>query len=495
MKEKPESSCGRRQFLQTILGATAGLAGPLELVPLRADSDPGEHPQAGRAGPVYTRVLVPQGCHAAIASAAQILQRKLRDPRVRIESVANTVVPKNGEVAMALVPAAGSPLNLSRHTAQTIKHDGYLITFHDGGALILGKRPRSLLYAAGDFSLWGKQTEGRYLRQPDFEIRVSHGSPRRTIAEVVSEVGANVLTGLPAVAALKETFPNVFNLLTSQDQQRPEQAQSDAEERSKTLLAECRNADVPIFTSIYGNNFEVWSPPLYQAVLKAYPSVKGTPVPNSWEKASLCPSDPMTWKIIDTYIRELMERSGADGFLANFWDRYGIYCQDERCRRSGLNKFPNEVWANVKNLYETVNSLGKKLILRTWSSGCPHWPGDEYVYAPGYGNFGGSAEALWARVIKDLPAEIILQTKVYNCDVEPDAPFSPLIGKVKPHVQIAEYQIIGQTTGRYYFPASSVNYTAWTMKKSLELIGPGAGVNLGHGANYGRTRLSNFTGG
>ncbi|MGH6878586.1 MAG: hypothetical protein ACREHV_14585, partial [Rhizomicrobium sp.] len=141
------------------------------------------------------------------------------------------------------------------------------------------------------------------------------------------------------------------------------------------------------------------------------------------------------------------------------------------------------------HLYETVNALGKGLIVRTWSSGCPHWLGDQYVHAPGYGNFGGTGEELWGRVIKELPAAIMLQTKVYNCDVEPDPPFSPLIGKAAPHNQIAEYQIIGQTTGRYYFPASSVNYNTWTMKKSLHLIGEHAGVALG----YGATRQSNFS--
>ncbi|MGH9446827.1 MAG: hypothetical protein ACRD3O_14000, partial [Terriglobia bacterium] len=242
-------------------------------------------------------------------------------------------------------------------------------------------------------------------------------------------------------------------------------------------------------TSIYGNNFEHWSPALYRAVITAYPSTKGTPEPHSWEKAPLCPSDPVTWKIINAYIRELMERSRADGFVATFWDQYGIYCQDPRCQKDGLNKFPNEVYVNVKNLYETIHPMGKTLVVRTWSSGCPHWLGDQYVHAPGYGSFGGTDEELWGRVVKELPPEIILQTKVYNCDCEPNAPFSPFIGQVNPHPQLAEYQIIGQTRGRFYFPASSVNYTASTMKKSHGLIGENGGVSLG----YGATKQADFS--
>jgi hypothetical protein len=373
--------------------------------------------------------------------------------------------------------------------ATPAKFDGYVIGFHEGAALVRGNRPRSLLYAAGDLNLWRDKKDGIHLREPSFELRTSHGSHGKSIAEVVAAVGANLMQGDPAVATLKDSFPKVFNLLSHEAQEGLLRAQSEAAERCKSVLQECRDADVPVYTSIYGNNFQHWSPALYEAVIKACPSTKGTPVPHSWEKAPLCPSDSMTWKILNAYLRELMEQSGADGFLATFWDQYGMYCQDPRCVKNGLNKFPNELYVNVKNLYETVNALGKGLIVRTWSSGCPHWLGDEYVHAPGYGHFGGTGEGLWGRVIQELPASIILQTKVYNCDVEPDPPFSTLIGEVSPHRQIAEYQIIGQTTGRYYFPASSVNYTAWTMRKSAERIGPHAGVALG----YGATRQTNFS--
>lgn len=489
MTEKPENSATtRREALQKMLGIGAGFAMPVDFLPQETGGAPPESTLIA-AGPRYHQILISHDCHPAVRSAAGILAHKLGIDKSRIKAVGRTGVPKRGEIELAAAPATPPQAKLLGPQAESIKYDGYMISFHDGGALILGKRPRSLLYAAGDCALWRGKTAGTYVREPDFEIRTSHGSRGRSIAEVVAEVGANLMDGLPAVATLKDSFPNVFNLMSQRDQQRLEQRQSFMAERSKTALQECHDADVEVYTSIYGNNFEHWSPALYQAVIKAYPSTKGLPEPNSWEKAPLCPSDPMTWKLYNAAIRELMEQSGADGFLGIFWDQYGMYCQDERCQKDGLNKFPNELYVNVKNLYETTHEMGKGLIVRTWSSGCPHWLGEQYVHAPGYGGFGGTGEELWGRVIKELPARIVLQTKVYNSDCEPDAPFSPLIGGVKPHKQIAEYQIIAQTQGRYYFPASSVNYTAWTMKKSLDLIGPGAGVGLG----YGATMQTNFS--
>ena len=71
-----------------------------------------------------------------------------------------------------------------------------------------------------------------------------------------------------------------------------------------------------------------------------------------------------------------------------------------------------------------------------------------------------------------------MQTKVYHSDCEPDPRFTTLLGKCKPHTEIVEYQIVGQTLGRQYFPASIVNYMAWTLKKSLSLIGPEGGAEI-----------------
>ncbi len=483
---RDEVSPSRRLALQKMLGIGAGLAAPLNVFAASAGLSALSEAEAG---PHYHHILIPKASHPAVSSAAQILAKKLGLPETQIKLVSSHATPRKGEILLITYPAAPAQAKMLGPQAREVKYDGYLIAFKEGAALVQGNRPRSLLYAAGDCNLWRLQNFGTFVREPSFSLRLSHGSRGRSMAEAVAETGANLMQGAPAVATLKDSFPNVFNLLSREDQEQLEKRQSEMAEWSARIVKECRDADVPVYTSIYGNNFEHWSPALYRAVIQAYPSTKGTPEPHSWEKAPLCPSDAMTWKIINAYIREHMERSGADGFVATFWDQYGMYCQDERCQKNGLNKFPNEVYVNVKNLYETLQPMGKRLIVRTWSSGCPHWLGDQYVHAPGYGNFGGTDEELWGRVVKELPADIMLQTKVYNCDCEPDAPFSPFIGGVKPHTQIAEYQIIGQTRGRFYFPASSVNYIASTMKQSYERIGPEGGVSLG----YGATHQTNFS--
>ena len=107
-------------------------------------------------------------------------------------------------------------------------------------------------------------------------------------------------------------------------------------------VKEFHDADVDVFALLpYGNNFATWSPALYAAALTAYPSAKGTPEANSHESAALCPSDPLTWKVIEAFVREWAEQTGGDGISATFWDNYSAYCQDARCKANGLNKFPN----------------------------------------------------------------------------------------------------------------------------------------------------------
>jgi len=135
-----------------------------------------------------------------------------------------------------------------------------------------------------------------------------------------------------------------------------------------------------------------------------------------------------------------------------------------------------------------VQPMDKKLHLRTWSSGCPHWLGADYVHAPGYSNFSQSHYELWSRVINDTPKEILIQTKVYHSDCEPDPRFTTLLGHCKPHPEIVEYQMVGQTIGRHYFPAATVAYTAWTMKKAHELIGADGGAEISPGG----TNQSNY---
>ena len=457
-----------------------------------AQIGPGLPPADGAATP-YQQIVIAKSAHPAIRSAAQIIARGLSIPEDSIHAVGDPGLPKAGQLLLVSAPGSRAQLEMLGPKAKAIQHDGYLVAFDSKGrkALIYGNRPRSLLYAAGDLRLWKDQTSGTVLREPAFAIRAGHYDSSRSVAEFVAELGVNAVVDRTnnAVVTLKDTLPEVYRQLNPADQERLEKARTERAQRNREFARECHDADVTLYGFLYGNDFTLWSRPLYEAALKAYPSIRGTPAATSWEKAYLCPSDPMTWTLVRAYIQDFMEHSGADGLYATFWDRYGIYCQDDRCRRDGLNKFPNELYACVKAYYEALQPTGKKLVVRTWSSGAPHWLGAEYVHAPGYDHFGGSGEDLWWRVIKELPSDIVMQTKVYHSDCEPDPRFSPLVGKGKPHPEIAEYQMTGQTVGRFYFPASSVNYTAWTMKKARELVGAEGGVNVFPGG----TRQSDYS--
>lgn len=428
-----------------------------------------------QAQPAYSEIVVARDAHPAIRSAAELMARSLSIPLDRIRAGRPTAA-RAGQIVLTVLPARGkSPAVLA-----SIHHDGYAIVFSRGGAVIYGARPRSLLYAAGDVRLWKDRVSGEFVRNPDFAIRSGQYDPSRPVAEFVAELGVNavIMRREGAVVTMKETLPEVYAQLPPAVRTRLEQQRAQAIAENQAFVRQCHDADVPVYAFLYGNDFNVWSPALYQAAIQTFPAAKGTPVPNSHEKNSLSPADPNTWKLFRAYITELMQVTGADGLYATFWDRYGIYCEEDRCRAAGLDKFPNQLFECVKAYYEATHALGKKLVVRTWASGSPHWLGNDYVHAPGYGNFGGTEQELWGRVIRELPPDIVIQTKVYYSDCEPDARFSPLIGHAAPHPQIVEYQVSGQFVGRFYFPAASVGHMASTMRQSRELVGDEGGVNI-----------------
>jgi hypothetical protein len=428
----------------------------------------------------YRQVVIQNGSHPAVRSAAQVIIHKLGMSGDALKTVAHLSLPRRGQIVLLSAPGSRVELEWLGPKGKDLRNDGYMVVFRNGGALIYGARPRSLLYAAGDWRLWKDQSAGTLVQEPDFAIRTGEYDANRPVAEYVAELGVNVLIGKPndAVVTLKDSLPEVYRQLSSEQQSHLDSAKAERAKRHQELARECRDADVELYAFLFGSDFELWSNALYQAVLKAYPSVKGTPGPASFEKARLCPSDPMTWKVIRAYVQDFMEQSFADGLYATFWDKYGLDCQDDRCVRNGLSKFPNQLYEAVREYYEVLRPMGKKLVVRTWSSGVPHWLGPEFVHAPGYGHFGGSGIQLWSRVIQELPSEIALQTKVYDSDCQPDSRFSPWLGQAGPHIEIAEYQISGQTVGRFYFPASSVEYNAATMRRVHELLGAKGGVNI-----------------
>lgn len=424
----------------------------------------------------YDKIIIPVSCHPAIQSAAHLLAQKLALPDSAIQSAAQST-PRAGDIVLLDTPAV-----LPFAVQDKIQRDGYVIVFENGGALVCGVRPRSLLYAAGDLPLWRNYGSGTWVRNPDFTTRTAPYYGHESIADYVATMGVNVIIGSPGSAAnlvtFKDTLPDVYANLSREDQQWLEQRSQGAEQRAAAFAQECHDADVDYYPFLYGHNFQLWSAELYNAVLKTYPSARGTSITNSWEQGTLCPSDSMTWKVMDAYVKEFVQKSHGDGLYATFWDHYGLYCHDARCMNDGMDQFSNELYECIRQYHDTLTSVHKKLIVRTWASGVPHWLNGQWVHAPGYGGVSGEGTTIWGRVINQLPSDITLQTKVYNSDCQPDAAFSPLLGHEQPHTEIAEYQITGQTTGRFYFPAATVAHTDWTIKQSLQLIGHDGGVSI-----------------
>jgi hypothetical protein len=471
--ESELAAVSRRSFLKSA-AATGAMAGGLDLLA----ETPGK----------YTGILIPAGAHPAVRSAAEMLAAKAGLKSDAIRNYTGAAKSRKSFIVLALKDTKGVPAEL----AEPIKRDGYAVQAANGGLVVCGARPRSLLFAAGETHHWLDRGDGpeAWTRNPEFAMRFASHHGEHSVAELVSILGAtSFIAQLHASVSLKDEMPEVYTKLTAAAQQKLAAGEAEDTAKNATLVKEFHDADVEVFADLpYGNNFSRWSEDLYAAFLAVYPAAKGVPAEHSWEKAALCPSDPATWKLIEAYVREYARQSQADGVACTFWDQFGIFCHDERCQKNGLDQFKNELQAAITHYYAAVEPLGKKLHLRTWSSGCPHWLGNEYVHAPGYSNFSESHYELWSRVITDTPKEILIQTKVYHSDCEPNPRFTTLLGKCKPHPEIVEYQMVGQTIGRHYFPAATVNYTAWTMKKALELVGADGGAEISPGG----TNQSNY---
>jgi hypothetical protein len=468
------STLTRRSFLKTAstVAAAGALGDSLDVL--------------AQATPKFTAILIPAGAHPAVRSAAAMLAIKLDLKDDAIRDFSGPASLHKNAIVLALKETKG----VSAQLASSVARDGYAVLSENGGLIVCGARPRSLLFAAGETHHWLDRTAGLWARNPEFAMRFAAHHADHSVAEQVAILGANSFVAqLHTSVSLKDEMPEVYAKLSPAVQQRLGAAEADDMKRNATLVKEFHDADVEVFADLpYGNNFSRWSEDLYNAFLAVYPSAKGVPEEHSWERAALCPSDPATWKLFEAYVRECARQSQADGVACTFWDQFGIFCHDERCQKNGLDQFKNELQAAITHYYAAIQPMGKKLHLRTWSSGCPHWLGADYVHAPGYSNFSQSHYELWSRVINETPKEILIQTKVYHSDCEPDPRFTTLLGHCKPHPEIVEYQMVGQTIGRHYFPAATVAYTAWTMKKAHELIGADGGAEI----TPGGTNQSNY---
>ena len=365
-------------------------------------------------------------------------------------------------------------------TVEGLKHDGYVVEQAPDGALtVRGKRPRSLFFAAGEVSRWANAKSYPFVRDPFFATRaLSYGKSIHPLREWIAATGCNLVqVGRDGAVTLEKSMPEVFERLSAKDRESLVQRNAEDRERLARLVRECAAADVPAYQLLYGCDASKWSKPLLDALLAAHPSAAATPPVKSWEKGILCPSDQATWTFLSAYAAEIAQLAPFEGLIVTFWDDYGLNCKCARCRKLGLDRFGNQIAVIIACYERALRKLGKKLIVRTWSSGAPHDLKGEWVHAPGYAGV-EDAFALWGKTFEYAAKGTVFQTKVYNCDCQPNPPFSNLLGRAEPHREFAEWQITGQTVGRQWLPASVVNHTAKTMRRAAELVGAEGGVFL-----------------
>ena len=364
--------------------------------------------------------------------------------------------------------------------------DGYKIERQGVDYVITGARARSEIYARYDEPLWKGLKDGEtFVRNPAFATRFLNvnTTERHGIKDYLAATGCNLVQlGRLYGVSFEETMPEVFAALSKDEQERLRQAKRATQRSAAAQVRELADLDVPAYPLLYGCDAMKWNKTLCAAFLNAHPSAKAVNPPQSWEKGILCPSDPETARFIEAFVYEVASNAPYEGVVATFWDDYGLNCHCDRCQANGNDQFGNQVSFAVGCYERACAKAKRKLIVRTWASGAAHWLGDEWVHAPGYGGPTGEPLSVWGKAYANLRPETIIQTKVYNADCQPNAPFSRLLGelnKLKPgNVELAEWQITGQTLGRQWLPASVVDDTAWRMKEAQRRIGPHGGVAL-----------------
>ena len=348
-----------------------------------------------------------------------------------------------------------------------LKHDGYVVEKSDIGLVVKATTRRAFLYANYESNRWMNAPSYPFVRDPHFKFRgLDISRSPEPLKEWIAATGANAVY-------LKRGRPDA------------------------KLLRECAELGIPAYGFLYGCDAAKWNREKYDAFVAAHPSAKGVTPQKSWEKGTMCPSDPATREFFAATMRELVgaplrgDRSGRvecastlAGVVVCLWDDYGLNCVCDRCKANGFaGNWGRQVAFAVKSWEDAVTPLGKELIVRTWASGASHWLGDEWVHAPGYGGESGEPFAVWGEAMRTAGKSVKFQTKVYNADCQPDPPFSALL-QVAPRREIAEWQITGQTVGLQYLPASVVDQTARQMRRAAELVSPEDGVMIYTGAYH-----------
>ena len=336
-----------------------------------------------------------------------------------------------------------------------LRHDGYVVERGTGNGewrfVVKAATKRAFLYADYESNRWMNASHYPFVRDPHFKFRALDVSRSpEPLREWIAATGANAVY-------LKRGRPD------------------------PKRLRECAELDVPAYGFLYGCDAAKWNRERFDEFVASHPSAKGVTPPRSWEKGTLCPSDPATREFFAETIREIAA-AGVAGVVVCLWDDYGLNCVCDRCKANGMTgNWGRQVAFAVKAWEDALKPLGKELIVRTWASGASHWLGDEWVHAPGYGGETGEPLSVWGVAMRAAGRGVRFQTKVYNADCQPDPPFSALL-QVAPRREVAEWQITGQTVGLQYLPASVVDQTVRQFRRVAKLVSQEGGVMLYAGA-------------
>ena len=333
-----------------------------------------------------------------------------------------------------------------------LKHDGYVVERSAGGLVVKAASERGFLYANYESNRWTNAKSYPFVRDPHFAFRaLDVGGSREPLREWIAATGANAIY-------LRRGKPDAKR------------------------LRECAELGVSAYGFLYGCDAAKWNRARYDAFLSEHPSARGRTPPKSWEKGTMCPSDPATREFFAASAREIAATPGVAGLVACLWDDYGLNCVCDRCRENGLaGSWSRQVAFAVAAWESALKPLGRELVVRTWASGASHWLGEEWVHAPGYGGPSGEPLSVWGAAMKAAGDCVRFQTKVYNADCQPDPPFSALL-EAAPRRDIAEWQITGQTVGLQYLPASVVDQTVRQFRRVAKIVPPDGGVMLYAGA-------------
>ena len=242
-----------------------------------------------------------------------------------------------------------------------LKHDGYVVERRGTGNgervrfVVKAETPRAFLYANYESNRWMNAKSYPFVRDPHFKTRALDVSRSpESLRDWIAATGANAVY-------FKRGRPDARR------------------------LRECAALGVDAYGFLYGCDAVKWNKAKYDEFVAAHPSAKGASPEKSWEKGTLCPSDPATANFFGEAVREIAVPEVA-GVVVCLWDDYGLNCICDRCKANGIaGNWGRQVAFAVTAWEKALKPLKKKLVVRTWSSGASHWLGEEWVHAPGYG--------------------------------------------------------------------------------------------------------------